>query len=227
MYFLYLFNFVFITYCIYTRYFKIPELPPLGDNKRTDVLDLELNTITKINLKTEEIEEYSLLDYENENIKINSSDEYILVEYTMIIENEINDELVEKSENYSIIYKNNKTMLVPYEPTGINKYVFRNKLKCAKIIVDESSVDVTEYIEQFLGPNNNFHVDVLPTEEDLKVRDLVKVGHLIGPIKNVPHILVNGILSENYVLYTEDALGVKNYYDPGQLLTWKPDLTLS
>lgn len=213
MFFLLAINIVFIGVCIYTRYFKIPEVKPFGQEDIDLDLECEINSAFKINKTTEKVEEIEPEFLDDEIIQ---DDDFIVIEYNMD-ENKFQDE----KKNFLMIYNENKQEYEVYKPDDIQSFIFVNNVARATLIIEHLSecVDVTKYIHSLLGPNFNYHMEYCNA---CVIKDAMIIGHLIGRINFGE--LFPFVKQGKFMIYIKDSLGANYCYNPEQTLRWTPRL---
>jgi len=122
------------------------------------------------------------------------------------------------NKRYKYYYNNNLLKFPMYSKDDIKNYVYINKIKNAFLHItnDENkvTVDITEYIIPFLGPNYNFYSDI---------SDVHKTDNIIEYI--LKNNMSLNLVKDDFCIKTYDNFNNERELNKDKL-SWNPNLQL-
>lgn len=218
MYFLFLGVVLYISFVFYNRYLKMPDAVAFGEEDSEEEPDINKVELYKVFSNDELIiETNSKTEVVNRLYNINKqSDSFLRNDMLYVIKYTIDtDEYTCVSGGFEVVSS------LPYKNHNLKKFLFARMPIKAEFLFKNEVIDITEYLDELLGPNLNFHNDITNT----KVKDIFKYLFLIDGQETDRD--TSEIRNCGYSLRIKDNLGAMHTFGGNETLVWKPEVTSS
>ena len=218
MYFLFLGVVLYISFVFYNRYLKMPDVVAFGEEETDEEPDVNSVDLYRVYSYDQLIIETTskgdvvnrIVNINKQSSNFNKQDMLYVVNYTVGT-----DEYTCVSSGFEVVSS------LPYRNYNLKKFLFARLPIKAEFLFKNDVIDITEHLDELLGPNLNFHNDITNT----KVRDIFK--YLILLDEPTTDRDTAELRNGSYSLRIKDNLGGLHIFGGNDVLVWKPDVTSS